>query len=98
MSESDESRPGNPGDTALIRSNVTININDVLGFGRAAKSDAAKEVVRAIGGIIGALARPLEIYLAGRAKNSVKADALTSKTQAEVDTAIIGRSSQTGQS
>lgn len=79
----------------LVKSKVIVNVTDVFGLGLAAKSKAGKEVVRALGEIIRSVTRPLETYLQGHAKASVKRKAITSKAQAESEAAAVRETSRT---
>lgn len=78
----------------LVRTNVTINVTDIFGLGRAAKSDAAKGVVRALEGLLKSVSRPTEIYLTGKAENAVAADAIISSANAKAEAAAVRQASR----
>jgi hypothetical protein len=84
MSDDEEADP-----RPLATASVTVNVTDLLGLGRAAKSEAAKALVQTIQGLFKSVYRSADVYLSGIAKNAVASDAITSGARAKTEAALI---------
>jgi Protein of unknown function (DUF2806) len=87
MGTADESAPKGIEDEPEAPRNISIplkvNVTDLLGFGKAAKSRAGAEIAKAISKVLGVLTDPSRTLLLGFAETKVETNRITSIARAE---------------
>ena len=88
MASADESAPkgeDEPEATRGISIPLKVNVTDLLGLGKAAKSRAADEIAKAIRNAFAVLTDPSRTLLLGFAETKVETNRITSTARAEVE-------------